>query len=106
MSDGLTKDCPFCDEQISVNAKKCKHCGETVDHTLRMAEDANSASSQHPNVFMNAGGGGGGASPGYGAAARGNFPHWIHLVITLVTWGVWLPGWILMYIFRDKNRYW
>ena len=23
-----TKHCPFCDELISINAKKCKHCGE------------------------------------------------------------------------------
>jgi TM2 domain-containing membrane protein YozV len=34
------KECPFCAEQISINAKKCKHCGETIDVTLRVAEEA------------------------------------------------------------------
>ena len=27
----LRKHCPFCDELISVNAKKCKHCGVFLD---------------------------------------------------------------------------
>ena len=26
--------CPYCDEIISLNAKKCKHCGEYLDPTL------------------------------------------------------------------------
>jgi uncharacterized membrane protein YvbJ len=32
--------CPFCGEQILAMAKKCKHCGETVDVTLRAAEES------------------------------------------------------------------
>ena len=26
--------CPYCDEVINFNAKKCKHCGEILDPTL------------------------------------------------------------------------
>jgi hypothetical protein len=26
--------CPYCDEEINLNAKKCKHCGEFLDPTL------------------------------------------------------------------------
>ena len=26
--------CPYCDEVINLNAKKCKHCGEFLDPTL------------------------------------------------------------------------
>lgn len=52
-----TKECPFCSEQIVVSAKKCKHCGETIDVALRAAEEAKRSSSNQPMVFMNAGGG-------------------------------------------------
>lgn len=30
-----TKKCPFCAETILEDARKCKHCGEIVDPTLR-----------------------------------------------------------------------
>jgi len=59
-----TKKCPFCDEQISAEAKKCKHCGETIDVALRAAEEAKRSSAEarrsnstQPMIFMNAGGG-------------------------------------------------
>lgn len=64
-----TQKCPFCAEQISVEAKKCRHCGETIDVALRAAEEAKRSNANQPMVFMNAGGGGGGASAvggGYG----------------------------------------
>lgn len=67
------KDCPFCSEPIKYDAKKCRHCGETIDVALRMAEDARrgSGSSNQPMVFMNAGGGGGAAAA---AASGGSGP--------------------------------
>lgn len=34
-SPARTKTCPFCAEPIHVDAKKCKHCGEIIDPTLR-----------------------------------------------------------------------
>ncbi len=37
-------DCPFCAELISERAKKCRHCGETLDVALRRAEEALRAS--------------------------------------------------------------
>ena len=37
----MMKDCPYCCEQILASAKKCKHCGEIVDISLRAAEQAN-----------------------------------------------------------------
>lgn len=51
-----TQECPFCAEHILIRAKKCKHCGETVDVALRAAEEARRAAESQPNVYMNAGG--------------------------------------------------
>lgn len=31
------KTCPFCSEKIQDAAKKCKHCGEYLDSTLRQS---------------------------------------------------------------------
>lgn len=47
-------ECPFCAELISERAKKCKHCGETLDVALRRAEEALRASERGSNVYMNA----------------------------------------------------
>ncbi|MGD1046640.1 MAG: hypothetical protein ABR936_15135 [Bacteroidota bacterium] len=30
-----TKKCPFCAEEIQIDAKKCKHCGEILDSSLK-----------------------------------------------------------------------
>ncbi len=49
-----TVECPFCAEQISARAKKCRHCGETVDVSMRKAEEALRASERQGNVYMNA----------------------------------------------------
>ena len=49
-----TVECPFCAEQISVRAKKCRHCGETLDVTLRSAQEALRVSERSGNVYMNA----------------------------------------------------
>ncbi len=34
------KKCPYCSEEILEDAKKCKHCGEYLDPTLRREETA------------------------------------------------------------------
>lgn len=47
-------NCQFCDELISSRAKKCRHCGETLDVSLRKAEEAIRASERNGNVYMNA----------------------------------------------------
>lgn len=50
-----TVECPFCAEQIASKAKKCRFCGETVEVTLRRAEEALRASERNTgNVYMNA----------------------------------------------------
>ncbi len=37
------KSCPFCGEQVLTVAKKCKHCGETIDVAMRAADEARRA---------------------------------------------------------------
>ena len=57
------QECPFCAEEISHKAKKCKHCGETIDMTMRKIQELETRTSKEsPTVFMNAGGGGSSSS--------------------------------------------
>lgn len=98
-----TIECPFCCEPVSPRAKKCRHCGETLDLAMRKAEEAMRSSEKQGNVYMNAG--------GAAAVAGGHtqqlrpFSHLLHFILTLITAGLWLPVWILLYIFRNKNVY-
>lgn len=46
-----TKTCPYCMEQVSAEAKKCKHCGEILDVTLRELE--NLKKQQNSTVVVN-----------------------------------------------------
>lgn len=54
VSEVDTVECPFCAEQINRRARKCRHCGETVDVAMRKAEEALRASERQGNVYMNA----------------------------------------------------
>ena len=96
-------ECPFCAELILQKAKKCRHCGEIIDPALRRAEEAIRSSSSQAPVYMNAGGGGGAA----GGAVQQLRPwgHFIHIVLSFITLGFWIPVWILLYLFRNKNVY-
>lgn len=85
-----TMQCPFCAEQISVGAKKCKHCGEFIDPAMREIENLKN---QKQNVFMNAGGGGGGSSSSSASSAAAGFLSrmtCLDWILTLFTGGLWL----------------
>ncbi len=34
------RPCPFCAEDVRIEAKRCKHCGETLDAAMRKAEES------------------------------------------------------------------
>jgi len=101
------QQCPFCAEMIAATAKKCKHCGETVDVALRASQEARRAA----ELAQSGGGGGGAAASTTVVIDRGgptvvyqkSFPHGLHLVLTIVTCGVWLPVWIIHYIVRSLS---
>lgn len=95
-----TIECPFCSEAIKQTAKKCPHCSEILDVQMRELEALKKEKSS-PQVFMNAGGG---ASSSSSPALR-SFRHVLHIILTLITGGLWLPVYLLLYFFRNKNVY-
>ncbi|RVC47433.1 MAG: hypothetical protein E5V60_02865 [Mesorhizobium sp.] len=99
-----TIDCPYCSEPINPKSKKCKHCGEILDPQMREIELLKSQRNS-PQVFMNAGGGAAAAAAsGFGGPVK-RFPHWIHILLVILSSGLWLPVYILMYLFRNKRYY-
>ena len=48
-----TRSCPFCGEQILSGARKCKHCGEFLDATLRQTRPA-TTEPQQPQLVRTA----------------------------------------------------
>ena len=104
-----TQKCPYCAEMVSAEAKKCKHCGETLDVALRAAEEVKRSQSNQPMVFMNAGGGASSSSAASAASAGGllggilGFPLWLHLLLTFCTGGLWLAVWIPLLLLRGAG---
>jgi hypothetical protein len=100
-------ECPYCAENISSKAKKCKHCGEILDSMMR---DLETLKSQKQNVFMNnaassSSSASASGSPGIIVGGKIAFDHRWHLFLSILTGGVWIPVWILFYIFRNRNLY-
>lgn len=48
-----TKQCPFCMETVNADAKKCRHCGEILDTTLREIENLKRSQNNGPTVINN-----------------------------------------------------
>ena len=85
------RDCPFCSEEILVNAKKCRHCLEVLDVTMRAAEEVRRESkresrrSRPQSVTVR---------QSNQMIVEGNklpFNHGMHLIIDLFTCGAWFP---------------
>lgn len=94
--------CPFCGEDVLLNAKKCKHCGEILDVALRAAEESKrmAESASRAQSFMPA------ASSSSSSTVvvlnHRTFPHTMHLILTILTCGFWLPIWLIHYLISPK----
>jgi hypothetical protein len=89
-------ECPFCAELVAVRAKKCRFCNEVIDPVLRKAEESSKASDRPSNVYMNA---------AVGSRLLHPFPHGAHILVSFLTLGLWLPVYLLLYIFRNRAAY-
>ncbi len=63
------------------------------------------ATQSTPQVFMNAGGGGAAAAAGGPVQQLRPFNHLLHIFLSVITAGLWLPIWLLMYVIRNKAVY-
>jgi hypothetical protein len=85
--------CPFCLEQILAGARKCKHCCEIVDVVLATTGSrhgtAAAATAVNTTVII------------YDSRP---FDHGLHLLLTVLTCGFWLPVWLLCFAFRSDRR--
>jgi DNA-directed RNA polymerase subunit M/transcription elongation factor TFIIS len=102
-----TQQCPFCDSTITAKAKKCRECGETVDVALRAAEEAKrearesrrrSGGGNQQQVVIHQ------SHNDYRDRYRPAFPHVLHLVLTLLTMGLWSPIWLIHWIIWECSR--
>lgn len=95
-----TTTCPYCAEPVAVAAKKCKHCGEILDATMRELEllKNNQRNSGAPTVFMNAGGGSSSAAAA-SSSSSGSGPDYrsflsslscFDWIVGFCTWGLWI----------------
>jgi hypothetical protein len=103
-------ECPYCTEAINAKSRKCRHCGEILDPQLREIEFLKSQRGT-PQVFMNGGGGGAAAassaasSSGDGTSILRRFPHWLHILLVIFTGFLWVPIYILAFMFRNRTVY-
>lgn len=98
MTDSASKKCQYCGEMVLVEAKKCKHCGEILDPQMREIENLkNMQKNQSGNVYMNSA-----ASSPVGLRP---FNHGLHIILSILSAGLWLIVYIPLYIFRNKSIY-
>ena len=69
---------------------------------MRKAEEAMRAAQSTPQVFLNAGGG---AAVGGRTGQLRPYSHFLHIVLSVLTLGFWIPVWILMYLVRNRSVY-
>lgn len=90
-------NCPYCAERILAKAKKCKHCGEVLDHQMREIEILK----QQKNLIVNNNNNNNSSN----AVGKIDYPWGWHLILTILTGGMWLFVWLILYLSRNKNIY-
>lgn len=94
-------DCPYCAEKIKASAKKCRHCSEVLDSQMREISYLRNNQQGSGQIIVNSAASA--TAPSF--SQRIPFSHTGHLLLTLITAGIWFPGWVLCYVFRNRSVY-
>jgi len=82
--------------------QQCPFCGSEIPSVAKAADEARRAANEAKR-YSRRGGGGNQQQVVIHEGYRGpryvkSFPHVLHLVLTLLTCGIWLPVWIVHYV--------
>lgn len=93
-SSQTTKPCLFCGETILSVAVKCKHCGEFFNQPRTQTSQPIVQQQQQvvQTVVIQE------------SKSKYKVPHLLHFLLTLLTFGVWLPIWIFHIILNSAER--
>jgi hypothetical protein len=100
--ESLSVVCPFCAEEVRPEAKRCRHCGATLDPVLRAEEQAAERAARRrerspaPSVNVN-----------QSVSVHVDRPfgwHLVHLILTVLTCGLWAPVWLGHWLIWSMTR--
>lgn len=96
--------CPFCSESILETARKCRFCGEILDPVLRATAESKREKRQRRRPVVNVSVRAEPDDDAEAPAEPSRFPHTMHLILTVITCGVWSPIWLLHFTLHHAGN--
>lgn len=100
--EGLSVLCPMCAEEVRPEARRCRHCGATLDPVMRAEEQAAERAARRRE-----------RSPATSVSVTQSVNvhidrpfgwHLVHLILTVLTCGLWAPVWLAHWLIWLATR--